>query len=473
MRGAIAVLCLVSVLTASLRADPMPLETARELYHSELQTPPENDEALYAAHLLIESYFVATTEAERRTITQKLVETKIDPNLLGRLCRIRLNWPDHTGGVYYINDRHGPHPVKYFLGLPPDYTRLRAWPLVIKLPTPAPFVTDPPPTGEEVAAIYRAWIEAELRQPPDAIVLMPLLNLDHLYGPSYEGLNSVIQAMHHAGGQANIDPTRVYLFGHSMGASAAWNFALHYPTYFASFTALAGVASGDWQRLRLMNLRNVLPVVWHDLNDPVLKVRASQSLVEPLRRMKLDVVYEQTKGVGHAPTPEIAERAYQAMRARQRRLWPQQVSLQSNRPDTIFNRSDWVQVYQSIRPGPERRLVMRRTGQIMLTHENAYKIDAAFTKPNQIEIACDNVASMRLYVNDQMIRFDKAVTVVVNRRVRFEGAVTPSVEAMLKDQLFLGRGWRYFTGTIDIDLVPAPATRPTTRSTTGPTTQAK
>jgi hypothetical protein len=57
--------------------------------------------------------------------------------------------------------------------------------------------------------------------------------------------------------------------------------------------------------------------------------------------------------------------------------------------------------------------------------------------------------------------------------VRFEGAVTPSVEAMLKDQLFLGRGWRYFTGTIDIDLVPAPATRPTTRSTTGPTTQAK
>ena len=89
---------------------------------------------------------------------------------------------------------------------------------------------------------------------------MPLLNLDELYGPSYAGTNSVIQPMLHAAGQANIDPARVYLVGHALSAIAAWNLALNYPTYFAGFESLAGGAGNDWQRLRLTNLHNVLPV---------------------------------------------------------------------------------------------------------------------------------------------------------------------------------------------------------------------
>jgi hypothetical protein len=33
---------------------------------------------------------------------------------------------------------------------------------------------------------------------------------------------------------------------------------------------------------------------------------------------------------------------------------------------------------------------------------------------------------------------------------------------MLKDQIFLGRGWRYFTAIIDLDLTQ-PTSRPSTR----------
>jgi hypothetical protein len=42
---------------------------------------------------------------------------------------------------------------------------------------------------------------------------------------------------------------------------------------------------------------------------------------------------------------------------------------------------------------------------------------------------------------------------------------------MLKDQLFLGRGWRYYTAVIDLDLVDHPAIRPATRPTSGPATR--
>ena len=142
------------------------------------------------------------------------------------------------------------------------------------------------------------------------------------------------------------------MVGHSMAGHAVWNLALNYTTYFAAVNPLAGAASQDWQRLRLLNLRNTLPVVWHDADDPVLKVDFSRTLVKLLREAKVDVEYDETKGVGHAPSAEIADRAYEKMRARTRELYPAQVSIQSNRPEPIYNRLDWVQVWQEIEPRP-------------------------------------------------------------------------------------------------------------------------
>jgi hypothetical protein len=255
-----------------------------------------------------------------------------------------------------------------------------------------------------------------------------------------------------------------------MAGHATWNLGLHYPTYFAAINPLAGAASGDWQRLRLMNLSNVLPVVWHDATDEVVKVGFSRSIVKALKDMKIDVDYEETKTAGHAPPPDVLERTYEKLRARTRELYPKTVNLQSNRPETIFNRVDWLQVYQPLVPGKGRRLMLRKGTGPIKTYERAYSARAAITAPNRIEIRADNVATLRCYLNDQLIDYRKPVTVLVNNKTRFEGMLTPDVEPMLKDQLFLGRGWRYYTGVIDIDLAP-PSTGPSTRPTTRPTTR--
>src|SRR5262249_9880497 len=162
--------------------------------------------------------------------------------------------------------------------------RARPWPMVIKLPTADAFVgKDPRPPADLVAVWYRDWMDQELARHPDAIVLMPLLNLDELYGPSYAGMNTVMQPMFHTADRLNIDPARVYMVGHSMAAHAVWNLALHYTTYFAAINPLAGSASQEFQRVRVMNLRNVLPVVWHDSTDLVVKVDMSRALVRILR----------------------------------------------------------------------------------------------------------------------------------------------------------------------------------------------
>jgi hypothetical protein len=444
---------------ASAPAADLTAEQVEPAYSAELGPLYQSSELqqLYDTNRLIDHYFSATTSSQRAEVVQQLAAGKLDPAVIGRLTRIRLDWPDLAPGVYYLNEQVGPYTVKYFLGLPKNYHRTVAWPLVVKLPGINAFLTDPMPDADTVVRIYSNWIKEELAAHPDAIVLMPLLNLKELYGPSFLGMNTVFQPLLDAAGRVNIDPARVYIFGHSMAAHAAWNLALHYGTYLAAFCALAGGADADWQRLRLMNLRNVLPVVWADTDDQIVPYTQSSEIVSALRKLKIDVDYTQTTGVGHVPTPEIAEAAYQKMRARVRDLYPAHVSMQSDRPEPIFNRMDWIQAYQELEPGADKQVRLQLgTGPIHL-FGNSYTLDATLDH-NTVKMQTTNLESMRLYFNDRMVDFAKPVVVIINNRERFHGMLTPSVDEMLKDQLFLGRGWRYFSAVLDIDLLDSPST---------------
>ncbi|MGE5609228.1 MAG: hypothetical protein ACM359_08235 [Bacillota bacterium] len=464
--------CLTSAYAADnapdILFDAIPRQTLDAMDRRELGTlyTPAIADKLYDAHQLLEKYFAAEKAPDRKAIVTQLAALNLDPNILGRLARIRLYWPQLQPGVYFVNERMGPHPVLYFVGLPDAYDRSKPYPLVIKLPGAHPFVTNPPPTPEQVQALYTGWIQDELKAHPDAVVLMPLLNLNELWGPSYKGVHSVMQSLFHVVGRVNIDPAKVYLTGHAMSAHATWNLAIHYPTFFSAINPLSGSASLPWQRLRLINLRNVPAIVWHDADDKIVPVAASRDLVKILKQYKFDVDYQETQGVGHAPSDEILKTQYAKLRSRVRNLYPKQVSLASNRPDTLLNRNDWVQVYQMLEPGKEKKAIVKQSRSTITLQENSYELTASFTAPNRIEVKCRNVESMRFLLNDQMINFSQPVTVLVNGVVRFQGMLTPNLNDMLNDQLFLGRGWRYYTAAVDVDfgaLSSRPTTRPTTR----------
>ncbi len=412
-----------------------------------------------AAHDLLEKYFTATAQKERAAIVKEIESTGVDANLVGRLTRIRRGWQNLPPGTYYINDSFGPAEVKYFLGIPKTYNRLQASSMVMVLPTADAFIANPPPDNLGVTKIYREWMAEELARQRDAIVLMPLLNLDELYGPSRQGMNFVIQPMLHTADVANIDPRRVSMIGHAMGAHAVWNLALHYPTYFSAIAPLAGAADGDWQRLRLMSLRNILPVVWDDSADEVNPVASSRAIVQAIRGMKFDIDYTETKNLGHVPPPQVINQVCDKMRARVRELYPKEVFIQSNKPEAVFNRADWVQIYQPIRPGPEQRLRLAHGSGPMIVNQNTCSVKATI-EDNKVNVSTDNVLLMRLYFNDQLIDLKRAISIKVNGTVRYEGYVTPNLGDLLSDQLSIGRGWRYYCGFVDIDMDqhPGPST---------------
>jgi hypothetical protein len=254
-----------------------------------------------------------------------------------------------------------------------------------------------------------------------------------------------------------------------MSGHATWNLGLHYTTYFAAINPLSGGAKGDWQRLRIMNMRNVTSIVWHDATDKFVPVDESRNLVRILKNFKCPVDYEETKLLGHMPSAEIIQRTYKKLREVSRDLYPAAVCIQSTRPESAFNRLDWVQMYQPIKPGEEKKMRMAHGSGTMTVFEYTFTAKAERKSPNRFEVTTDNVDTMRLLFNDQMVDFAKPVTVVVNNRVRFEAIMKPSIDEMLKDQLNLGRGWRYFTAILDIDVTKGggtPVTSPTRPATT-------
>jgi hypothetical protein len=118
---------------------------------------------------------------------------------------------------------------------------------------------------------------------------------------------------------------------------------------------MAGSAHDAWQRVRLGNLENILCIVWHDASDDVVNVDESRSIVRYLQNLKYDVDYTETNDLGHIPSPQIVEDEYKKLRTRTRDLYPADVFIQSNSADTIFNRADWVQIYQPMSPGASRQ----------------------------------------------------------------------------------------------------------------------
>ncbi len=410
------------------------------------------------AHQSLEKFFATTDTKQRNAIVATLQQSGIDPNVLGRLARLRENWPALApGSVTEIQDHLGPIKVHYFLGVPPKYDRSTAWPLVIKLAELQDFAANPKPSADDLRRIYTDWINQEIAHHPSAVVLMPVLDLQSSWGPSYQGMNAAIGAMQHAASQANIDPARVYLIGHGGAANAVWNLATLHPTYFAAINPLSASALQDWQRVRLTNLHNLLVISWHGTADKISPPEVDRNLATMLQRLKVDVDYTETPAVARDPTPAILDACYDKLLARKRELYPKEISLDSNRPDTAFNRIDWLQIYQPTDGGEEKRIIFKRVPGQMTVMSNDWSASALIAA-NHIEMHTDNIRLLRLYLNDQMVDLHEPVTVVVNGQQRFAGIVAPSVKQMLGDQIFLGRGWRYFSGVIDIDLTPKAAT---------------
>jgi predicted peptidase len=120
----------------------------------------------------------------------------------------------------------------------------------------------------------------------------------------------LIQLVDHVSRNMNIDETRVYVTGLSMGGYGTWRLVARYPERFAAAVPICG---GGEPKAMANTLRRVPIWAFHGARDDVVPLCKSQEMVHAVRRAGGDVrltVYPNVEHNSWDPTydnPEVYE----------------------------------------------------------------------------------------------------------------------------------------------------------------------
>jgi predicted peptidase len=92
-----------------------------------------------------------------------------------------------------------------------------------------------------------------------------------------------------------IDPKRIYLMGHSMGAYGAWSIAMNHPGLFAAL----GPISGGGNPAGLEKIKTIPHYIVHGASDKTVPVAQSRMMVEAAKKLGTPHVYVEVPNGSH------------------------------------------------------------------------------------------------------------------------------------------------------------------------------
>ena len=93
----------------------------------------------------------------------------------------------------------------------------------------------------------------------------------------------------------NVDDSRIYLIGHSMGAIGTWALAAKYPQTWAALVAFSGTGSPALAE----SMKGIPQFVVHGDADNTVNVSGSRNMVGALKKLNADVTYVEVPGGSH------------------------------------------------------------------------------------------------------------------------------------------------------------------------------
>ena len=94
----------------------------------------------------------------------------------------------------------------------------------------------------------------------------------------------------------NIDPSRVYLTGMSLGGFGTWDIASRYPEYFAAIMPLCG----GGKTTMVETLKDIPTWVFHGDLDRKVSLKRSEQMVDALQEIGSKPIFSVLKGQGHS-----------------------------------------------------------------------------------------------------------------------------------------------------------------------------
>jgi predicted peptidase len=93
----------------------------------------------------------------------------------------------------------------------------------------------------------------------------------------------------------NVDETRIYLMGHSMGAIGTWALGAKYPDLWAALVPFSGTSSPATAE----RMKGIPQFVVHGDADNTVNVSGSRNMVAALKKAGADVTYIEVAGGSH------------------------------------------------------------------------------------------------------------------------------------------------------------------------------
>jgi predicted peptidase len=103
----------------------------------------------------------------------------------------------------------------------------------------------------------------------------------------------------------NVDESRIYLIGHSMGAIGTWALAAKYPQIWAALVPFSGTGSPTLAEA----MKGIPQFVVHGDADNTVNVSGSRNMVAALKKAGADVTYIEVAGGSHTDmvVPNLAQ----------------------------------------------------------------------------------------------------------------------------------------------------------------------
>ena len=96
----------------------------------------------------------------------------------------------------------------------------------------------------------------------------------------------------------NIDPDRIYLWGHSMGGGGTYHLAAKYPDIWAGLAVAAPAPPTDLNALE--RFRHIPILVMHGDEDKTIPVARTRETVARMKQLGMQYVYVEVKGGDHS-----------------------------------------------------------------------------------------------------------------------------------------------------------------------------
>jgi predicted esterase len=319
--------------------------------------------------------------------------------------------------------------MKYWVQLPPEYDPYRRYPCIVTL------------NGTSTTPLLQLdWWAGGFS--PDAqtrygqatrhgyIVIAPQWQREHQqqYEFSAREHATVLLPLRDACKRFAIDVDRVFLTGHSLGGTAAWDIGLAHPDLWAGVMPIVATPGKYISNGKYEENGKYVPLYFVCGEKDTGKYKSADDWNVYLTKIGYDVMVVEYLGRGHEAFSDEIQNLFTWMNLHQRNFFPKEFKVQSLRPwDNFFW---WVETGD---PKPISVILPAEWGE---TNDPAKKPLPAETKtamlaPNGVSVTSRSCGKVTVWLSPEIVTFNDTLKVVINGKPQRK--IQPSLSVMLED----------------------------------------